>query len=276
MGHTHRGNQRWVAVLLALLLCGAVSAIHQQIEHRRGHDPMTGVVRDAALVPAQTAGVRVNRWWRDHVTSLFIGPKLARKNHELETQVMVLTAQNRDLEEAKAENDRLRQLLAFEQKSTLSLLAAEVTALKPSNMQDTVVLNRGTADGVHLHSIVLASNGALVGQVLDVSAHSCTVLMVTDDNSSVGSEIKGTSGEVPVGVCQGQGSGQLKLTYLRSDADVKVGAAVTTSGLGGTFPSNIPVGTVTSVTVDRTRSLKSAIIHPQADLDHLDEAFIVR
>jgi rod shape-determining protein MreC len=189
---------------------------------------------------------------------------------------MVLTAQNRDLLAAQAENDRLRQLLDFERKSSLPLLAAEVTALKPSNQQDTVILNRGTADGVHVHSIVLAANGALVGQVFDVSSHSCTVLMLTDNNSSVGAEVKAGQGPAPIGVCQGQGSGQLRLTYLRSDAPVEPGATVVSSGLGGTYPANVPVGTVTSVTIDRTRSLKSAVIRPAADLDHLDEAFLVR
>jgi rod shape-determining protein MreC len=276
MVRMQRDNQRGVAILLALLLCGAVSAIHKQIEHKRGNDPVTGVVRDAALVPAQTAGVRVSRWWHSNVASLFAGPRLAHQNHTLETQVMALTAQNRDLLAAQAENDRLRQLLDFERKSSLPLLAAEVTALKPSNQQDTVILNRGTSDGVHVHSIVLAANGALIGQVLDVSAHSCTVLMLTDNNSSVGAEVKTDQGSAPIGVCQGQGSGQLKLTYLRSDAPVAPGATVVSSGLGGTYPANVPVGTVTAVTVDRTRSLKSATIRPAADLDHLDEAFLVR
>jgi len=298
MVRSQRGSHKGVALLLALLLCGAVSALHKQIERRQGHDKAVGAVRDAALVPGQTALVRVSRWWRIHVSSLFIGPKLAQQNRDLQNQITLLTAENRQLLAAQAENNRLRELLEFQRHAATPLLACEVTALKPINLQDTMVLNRGTADGVKLRSIALASNGALVGQVLDVSPHSCTVLMITDNNSSVGALVepaaKGSAAvdssppsslklSLPTskaganaGVCQGQGSGRLRLAYLPIDTPLATGASIVSSGLGGSFPAMLPVGTVTSVTIDRTRSLKSAIIRPAADLDHLDEAFLVR
>jgi len=122
--------------------------------------------------------------------------------------------------------------------------------------------------------------------------------MITDNNSSVGALVepaaKGSavvdssptsSLKLPLptskpganaGVCQGQGSGRLRLAYLPIDTPLATGASIVSSGLGGSFPAMLPVGTVTSVTIDRTRSLKSAIIRPAADLDHLDEAFLVR
>jgi cell shape-determining protein MreC len=327
------------------VVCGALNAIHRTNERSRGHDPVTGIVRDAALVPAQTATVRVSRWFKTYVVSVFRGPRLARENQNLRAKVLSLQVENKQLGDAQEENDRLRALLDFQRKSPKPLLAAEVTALKPSPQTDTVILNRGINDGVHLHSIVVASNGALVGQVIDVSPHSSTALILTDAGSSVGAQVvppdsetavptsstaanaaadgkapatnsatpattggqptnppanpadaakpgtpssaagaanapkpddsKGTV-QRPVGVCRGMGAGQAFLTYLRSDADIKAGDAVTTSGLGGVFPAGIPIGSVVSVKTDNTRSMRTAAIHPSADLDHLDEAFILR
>jgi len=184
-----RDNQRGIVVLLALLICGALNAIHSANVRSHGHDPVTGIVRDAALIPAQTATVRISRWFRTNVVSLFQGPKLAHQNQALRAKVLALSVENKQLGDAQAENDRLRALLDFKRNSPKPLLAAEVTALKPSPQSDTVVLNRGIADGVHLRSIVRASNGALVGQVIDVSAHSCTALMLTDFGSSVGAQV---------------------------------------------------------------------------------------
>jgi rod shape-determining protein MreC len=187
-----------------------------------------------------------------------------------------LSVENKQLADAQAENDRLRALLDFQRKSPRPLLAAEVTALKPTPQSDTVVLNRGSKQGVKLHSIVVDDNGALVGQVIDVSPRSSTALILTDTGSSVGAQVKCGASQPPVGVCRGEGGGQVLLTYLKGDADIKPGDAVTTSGLGGVFPPDIPVGTVKSIKLDTTRSMMTAIIHPSADLDHLDEAFILQ
>lgn len=189
MARAPRDNHRGIVVLLALLICAALNAIHQANVRSRGHDPVTGMVRDAALIPAQTATVRVSRWFKTNVVSLFQGPRLAHQNQVLRAKVLALSVENKQLADAQAENDRLRALLDFKRKSPKPLLAAEVTALKPSPQTDTVVLNRGLADGVHLHSIVRASNGALVGQVIDVSSHSCTAIMLTDAGWGVGAQV---------------------------------------------------------------------------------------
>lgn len=174
---------------LALLLCGALGVLHRQSVRPGGPDPAIGVARDMALVPGQTMSVRVGRWWHDTVTASFQGPTLARRNRALQAQVHVLLAQNKDLVGAQIENGRLRRLLRFQKKSPVPLLAAEVLAIDPSPLADTLILGRGRADGVRPRTVVLAPNGALVGQVVDASAHSCSVLLLTDAGSSVGAQV---------------------------------------------------------------------------------------
>jgi len=263
-------------LLLTLLLCGVLSITHRHAERAGGHDPVTGVVRDAALVPAQSVGVRLGRWWRINVLSVFAGPRLARRSHDLQAQVEALTRQNQELQEARAENDRLRRLLAFQENSPRPLLAAEVVAIKPSVQTDTLTLARGLDDGARPHGIVLAPDGALVGQILEASNRSCPVLMLTDSASSVGAQVM-RPGLVngPIGICQGDRAGHLQLTYLAHEADVRPGDVITTSGLGGVFPKGLRLGKVLSVTFDRTRSVKTAQVKPAADFDHLEEAFLL-
>jgi rod shape-determining protein MreC len=271
-----RGNQRGVGVLLALLLCGGLNALHNHNERSRGSDPVTGIVRDVAILPAQTATVRVGRWFHDDILSIFDGPRILRQNTSLRARVLALSVQNKQLADAQAENDRLRALLGFQRNSPHPLLAAEVTALKPTPVSDTAVLNRGLSDGVRPRSVVVDANGALVGEVIDVSQHSCTTLLLTDAMSSVGAQVLSGQAQPPVGICRGLGSGQAILTYLKIDADVKPGDAITTSSLGSIFPPGIPIGTVVSVRTDTTESMKTAVIHPSADLDHLDFCSIYR
>ena len=271
-----RDNRRGGSLLLALALCGLLTALHARAGRMGRADPITGLLRDRGLAPAQVAAAHLGEWWQGHIGSLLAGPGLARRNAELQAQVLALTAQNKELLSQKAENIRLRGLLSFEQRSPRSLLAAEVIALKPSSLSDTLTLNRGSASGIHPHSIVLAPNGALVGQVLNVSPGSCDVLLLTDALSSVGALVHNHAPRGPFGLCQGDGAGRLKVIYLAGDARLLPGDAVTTSGLGGVFPKDIPIGAVATSALDKARSLQTATLRPSADFNHLEEVFVLQ
>ena len=271
-----RDSRRGGTLLTLLLLCGLLTALHARSARRGAADPITGAVSDLALVPAQIAAARFGAWWHLSAGSLLAGPRLARDNAALKARVLDLAAQNKSLLTAQAENDRLRRLLGFEGRSPRALLAAQVAALKPSAHSDTLTLNRGSASGVHSQSVVLAPNGALIGQVLDVSARACDVLLLTDAGSSVGALVHNHTPRGPIGLCQGDGAGGLRVTYLRSDTTLHVGDAVTTSGLGGVFPKSLPIGAVASISVDKTRSLQTARLRPAADYDHLEEVFLIQ
>jgi len=271
-----RDNRRGGMLLLLLLACGLLTALHSRASRRSEADPVSGVVRDMGLVPGQTAAAQIGLWWHRSAGALLSGPRLTHENAALKARVLELAAQNKSLLAAQSENARLRHLLGFEQRAPRPLLAAQVVALKPNSHSDTLTLNRGSAQGVHPQSVVLAPNGALVGQVLDVSARACQVLLLTDGVSSVGALVHNHTPRGPIGLCQGDGQGHLRVTYLRSDTLLHVGDAVTTSGLGGVFPKAVPIGAVASVIVDKTRSLQTAILRPSADYDHLEEVFLIQ
>lgn len=270
-----RDNPRGRTLLAALLVCALLSGLHLRAARSGQMDPVTGAVRDFGLVPAQTLAANFGQWWHLHPGSLLAGPRLARDNAALKAQVLALSAQNKELLAAQAENTRLRQLVGFQARSPRPLLAAQVIALKPSPQTDTLTLNRGSSAGVHPHSVVLSPSGALVGQVVAVSAHSAEVLLLTDAGSSVGALVHNAAPHGPVGLCQGDGAGGLRVTYLRSDAKLAPGDAVTTSGLGGVFPRDLPLGAVQTVAVDRTRSLQTAALKAAAGFDHLEEVFVI-
>jgi len=271
-----RDNRRGGTLLLLLLACGLLTVLHSRAARRGASDPVSGLVQDMGLVPGQVATAQLGQWWHRSAGALLSGPRLARENAALKTRVLDLAAQNKALLTAQAENARLRQLLGFQQRAPRPLLAAQVAALKPNPHSDTLTLNRGSAQGVHSQSVVLAPNGALVGQVLDVSANACDVLLLTDGVSSVGALVHNHTPRGPIGLCQGDGQGHLRVTYLRSDALLHIGDAVTTSGLGGIFPKSVPIGAVASVFVDKTRSLQTAVLRPAADYDHLEEVFLIQ
>jgi len=273
-------DRKWVVVIVALLLCGVLTAARHQAQKAGMSDPITSTARRYLFVPTLSAVQHVKTWWRLDILSFFHGPRLAHQNSILRADVAVLSQQNRVLTQEADENARLRALLDFKTHAPQRLLAAEVIALKPFSERDSAILARGMGDRVERKQVVLDPDGALVGQVTDVTSDTCDALLLTDSLSSVGAEVvpvgrlAGT--KATVGVCQGNRSNTLTLTDLPPDADVRVGDKIVSSGLGGVFPKDLPIGKVTATHFDRTRYLMSATIVPDADFNHLQEAFLVQ
>ena len=85
-----RDNRRVGALLLALLACGLLTALHGRASQRGAADPVSWTVRDMGLIPAQTFVARLGQLWHLTAGSLLAGPKLARENAALNARVLEL------------------------------------------------------------------------------------------------------------------------------------------------------------------------------------------
>ena len=124
-------------------------------------------------------------------------------------------------------------------------IAAEVVQVGSSNYEETVQIDRGSANGVAVGQPVVSAGG-LVGSVSLVSAHLATVTLIDDPTSVVG--VRDVHSGV-VGAAKGEGLGfNLQVEDLNVGDTIKRGDQLVTSGLTlEDFPAGIPVGTVTSV-----------------------------
>ena len=69
---------------------------------------------------------------------------------------------------------------------------------------------------------------------------------------------------------------ELIFKRIDSSADLKEGAKVVTSGLGGIFPKGILIGEVTEVTTDDYGLTKMAYVKPAANFSLLETVMILR
>ena len=259
--------------------------VRHHSQARGSSDALTNASRKVLFSPVLHTSHSVDSWWQVDVASIFEGPRLAVENEALRSQVANLMDQNRTLADQAYENSRLRSLLNFKSRDTRQLMPAEVLALKPFSERDSAIFSRGGEDEVTLKEPALDEYGNLVGQVTAVSSNTCDVLLLTDTLSSAGARvIPANSGPKDpdaasagaVGICVGDHSDNLQFNDLPPNSEIEVGDLVVTSGLGGIYPKNIPIGRVTSVFFDQTRFLKSATVAPAANFDHLQEGFLLK
>lgn len=147
-------------------------------------------------------------------------------------------------EQLVAENQQLRQLLAMRERTAIRSTVAEVLYDARDAFSRKLVLDKGQQNGVIAGQPVIDASG-IVGQVTRVYPLSSEVTLVTDRRSTIPVEIRRT-GERSVAF-GGSPDGTIELRYLRTNADVRDGDVLVTSGLDGLFPPGLPVGTVRSV-----------------------------
>lgn len=189
---------------------------------------------------------------------------LEQKNRELE-------AKNVELEESSQSAERLQKLLNLQTTYNLQSVAATVIGSSTDSWTRTITLDKGTNAGIDIGMPVTDEYGA-VGQVIQVSATSATVRLLTDENSSVSAMIQSTRSQ---GMVEGQADGTLRLNLIRTDQTVNVGDVIVTSGLGGVFPKGLPLGKVTSVNKTPGALYYDIVVEPFSSSDSFEEVLVI-
>ena len=202
---------------------------------------------------------------------------------QLQTQVANLTQQLAKAKGAQAENQQLKSQLHLDASLDISSyhpVAAQVILRDPTLWYQTIGLAKGSADGVALHDPVLA-DGALVGEVTEVSANASTVSLITDHTVSVTARVTDTNGDTGELVPAVGNPNQLVLQYLQPPDPGKIqngpqqGQLVVTAGfksspLESYFPANIPIGWVAPVQENQLFNDGQIQITPAANLRRFD------
>lgn len=201
-------------------------------------------------------------------------------------QLRDLRARNAALEEALArfqtelvelreiENDykRLTELLDYRDSRTAQqFLTADVIGVDQSGQRRSIVINRGSRDGVANGMPVVTGQG-LVGRVVNVASTFSRVLLITDPTSAVSVRVQNSRVE---GSIIGQLSGSLLLTFIPLDADLNEGDLIITSGVGGNFPADVATGQVTSVRQFQFELFQEAQVRSLIDFDTLEFVLVV-
>jgi len=142
----------------------------------------------------------------------------------------------------EAENARLRGLIGLQQASPKRLTAA-VIARDPAGWWQTLVLGRGSLQGVRQGNAVLAPGG-LIGLVSSVTPSTARVTLLTDPASRVGVWVGRSRHH---GLLTGLGTPRPVLRFLEKDPGVLAGDLVTTSPASTLVPPDLPVGVIQSV-----------------------------
>ncbi|MCH4292812.1 rod shape-determining protein MreC [Shewanella sp. 3B26] len=191
---------------------------------------------------------------------------LQRQNAEMLRQQLLMSERLQRFEHLRQENERLRALLGSPLHMDARKMVAEVMEVASDPFHQQIVINRGTQNGVYVGQPVLDAQG-IVGQVVEVSAITARVLLMSDSSHAI--PVRITRNDVRM-IVNGTGElDEMELRHVAKSTDVKVGDLLVTSGLGRRFPEGYPVARVTEVSRDDAQAYARVTAQPLAALDRI-------
>ncbi|MDU4961937.1 MAG: rod shape-determining protein MreC [Sporomusaceae bacterium] len=258
-----------VAVFIIVLLAASAAA---------GKFRFPAAERLVAVVLSPFESVLANLSYRSRSSVRFVGDIATayRDNQTLKSENEQLRQQLLQFNEVMAENARLTAALDYTKRMPqFDFVFASVIARDPGSWTSTVMIDRGSADGIAKDMPVVSARG-LIGNVTQVFPHSAKVLLLTDSSSAAGALVQRPESRV-AGIVEGADAPQLapRMVNLARDADVIKGDKIITSGLGGIYPRGLLIGEVTDVVNEEGGLLKYAVLKPAADFDRLEEVQVL-
>ncbi len=261
-------SESWKAVLL-ILLCLVMMVVdhrYQNLQVVRSSISLTlSPLRYLVSLPA-TAGNWVTDWFTAH-------NELLEENESLQAESRILRARLQQLQVLAEENTRLRNLLSSSRKVADDVIVAELLSVNQNPYRQLIEINKGTSDGVEAGQAVIDEHGVM-GQVINVNPESATIILISDPDHAIPVQFI-RSGVRSVAFGNGS-TDQLELRFLPATADIVIGDELVTSGLGGRFPGDYPVATVTTINEDLIRGFVSVVAQPSAKLDASREVLVIK
>lgn len=185
----------------------------------------------------------------------------------------------RDVIELRRENNELKRQLGYSAGMEYEHIPARIIARDPSNLFASLVIDKGTADGIRVGVVVTAFQDGifgLLGKVVTVGKHSAQVRPLVDPDHFVAARIQRSRFD---GLVEGRGdeNGELLMRYVRKSAGTTIALndLVITSGMESLYPSGIVIGRVNEVRSREYTTSLELIIEPIIDVSRTEYVFVL-
>jgi len=269
MAGARRASRRRYVLLVIVLTCLTLITLDTR-SGRTGPLGSVGRLAHRVMNPIEGAVDDVTRpigdWWSGLVDS----GNLKRDNRRLEQENAALRGKQTSAEEAIKENEELKKLLQLHSLLEIDSVNGLIVGRDPGNFDPTLTIDKGSESGISVDMPVIAPEG-IVGKVIEVWNGGSKIQVLTDPQFSVGVQTPGHGVLAPAttGVASGQvGSHDLAVVF-DAGTKVRVGDAIVTSPQSTLFPPGLPVGTISSVTVQPGATGVDATITPYVHLGAL-------
>jgi rod shape-determining protein MreC len=159
------------------------------------------------------------------------------ENQNLKDQIIKLSSEKLNYIFLENENKKLKEIIGEEQNLTDGVIS-KVLIDKDGKFLKSIILNKGTKDGVKIGMVVL-ENSYLVGQIIETNYTTSRAILISDLNSNIPVVLEPGSFQ---SILSGTGKDYGKIKYSKNKLPLDENLIVYTSGSGGNFRAGLPIG----------------------------------
>lgn len=200
------------------------------------------------------------------------------ENKELKKHLEDMARLEAKVYSLEKENAELTEILEIEGSiGDYAPMQATVISRSPDRLwHEMIIVNKGSSHGVEKNMAVMTARG-LIGKVKSTTPFTSTIQLLSalDPTNRISAALQGD--KKLFGTIEGYDKENewLLLKGLPVDAEIEVDQMVVTSGLGGVFPGDVPVGKVIEVVPDQFGLNQTAYIKPEADFYNIEHVMIL-
>jgi rod shape-determining protein MreC len=254
------------SVVAAILLIISLAVISYSATRLSETGFLRKMVLDAAAPVEDAINVSLKGLhdaWKRYIFLVGMGDE----NRRLLRENAVLNEQLNHYREGYIEGVRLRKLLDLKESLSSRVVAARVIDRSRASLFKTILIDKGTADGLRVGLPVVSEQG-VVGRIIETAWHASQILLLIDENSNIDALIQRSRAQ---GILQGAGSAGCNLKYISRVEEVQVGDVVLSSGLAGVFPKGLLIGVITGVSRKGEGLFQKIDVAPAVDFGKLEE-----
>lgn len=200
--------------------------------------------------------------------------EFAEVNEKLQKYGFLITENS----ELKSENYKLRKVLELKKRLNYETIPALIISKDPDNWYNTIVINKGSENGIKVDMPVVGFVGdkqAVVGKIIEVRGSVSRILPINSPRFKIGVKMEGTN--FP-GLLYGFSSSSefCIMDYISRAAQIKQNDLVLTSSQAGIFPSGILIGKIVKSKILESGSYQRAIVVPVINYDLLDYVYVIK
>jgi rod shape-determining protein MreC len=193
------------------------------------------------------------------------------ENQILREKLLLLSLEKETLLLQGTENKLLKEMLAYQDSSTMNIIPARIINRGLTPNINTVTIDIGSVNGVMKGDPVITPNG-IIGKTADVSNKTSKVHLINDADFRIGVRFLPSC---ETGILRWKSNNICVVREVYKNSKIYVGDRVITSGLGNIFPSGLLVGTVVSVEDSRDDFQKIVDVKIDENISSLYYLFVI-
>ncbi len=205
--------------------------------------------------------------------------RLKKEYAELTKKLENYEQMRRSNAEIRKENERLLEQLNFTTYLEEKNYPAQIISRDADNLYAYLTINKGSSSGIKKNMSVIAyqnGNSGLVGKVVQVGAFTSIVMPIYNMNCTVSARIQNSR---DLGLVTGKGKEELPLSmnYIKKRVleDLHYGDVVVTSGENSNYMRDLPIGTISKISVIDYNSSLDIELTPIIDFSRLENVIVV-